>query len=261
MKIDMELKPGDVVLLKVLACVVIAFFMIRFLIFPGIEKHEDLATQHEELTMQQEMMQRTIDNASTVEAKIEEQKSTLKDVSSDYHGLLENQAVDELITGLILDHDLFPVYLNIADPVAGVPEAYVLSAEGQAAQAQVEAAETTSASETDNSVEAKAAEAEAAGNDTDTSDTTPDTSNVLVQYMNTTTVTITMQGSEQNVQAFLNDIAASHPDIQVRSFSMDKGTYLSTDLQAVESMNCNCVLAVYTCGDLTDPTFGEETEQ
>ena len=256
MKIDMELKPGDVVLLKVLACVVIAFFMIRFLIFPGIEKHEDLATQHEELTMQQEMMQRTIDNASTVETKIKEQKSTLKDVSSDYHGLLENQAVDELITGLILDHDLFPVYLNIADPVAGVPEAYALSAEVQA-----EAAEITSASETDNSVEAKAAEAEAAGSDTDTTDTVPDTSNVLVQYVNTTTVTITMQGSEQNVQAFLNDIAVSHPDIQVRSFSMDKGTYLSTDLQAVESMNCNCVLAVYTCGDLTDPTFGEETEQ
>ena len=39
MKIDMELKPGDVVLLKVLACVLILFFMARFLIFPGMEKH------------------------------------------------------------------------------------------------------------------------------------------------------------------------------------------------------------------------------
>lgn len=37
MKIDMELKPGDVVLLKVLACVLILFFMARFLIFPGIQ--------------------------------------------------------------------------------------------------------------------------------------------------------------------------------------------------------------------------------
>ena len=41
MKIDMELKPGDVVLLKVLACVLILFFMARFLIFPGMEKHQD----------------------------------------------------------------------------------------------------------------------------------------------------------------------------------------------------------------------------
>ena len=42
MKLEMDLKPGDVVLLKFLACVVIAFFMGRFLILPGIEKHQNI---------------------------------------------------------------------------------------------------------------------------------------------------------------------------------------------------------------------------
>ena len=42
MKLEMDLKPKDIVLLKVLGCVLIAFVMIRFLIFPGIEKHMDL---------------------------------------------------------------------------------------------------------------------------------------------------------------------------------------------------------------------------
>ena len=40
---------------------------------------------------------------------------------------MENREVDSLITGLALKHDLFPVYLNIEDPVAGVPAAYQLS--------------------------------------------------------------------------------------------------------------------------------------
>ena len=54
MKLEMDLKPGDVVLLKFLACVVIAFFMGRFLILPGIEKHQNLIMEREELTRQKE---------------------------------------------------------------------------------------------------------------------------------------------------------------------------------------------------------------
>lgn len=35
MKLETELKPGDIVLLKVLACILILFFTLRFLVFPG----------------------------------------------------------------------------------------------------------------------------------------------------------------------------------------------------------------------------------
>ena len=49
MKLEMDLKPKDIVLLKVLGCVLIAFVMIRFLIFPGIEKHMDLVDQRDEV--------------------------------------------------------------------------------------------------------------------------------------------------------------------------------------------------------------------
>ena len=42
MKLELELKPGDIVLLKVLACVLIIFFTFRFLILPGVGKHQDL---------------------------------------------------------------------------------------------------------------------------------------------------------------------------------------------------------------------------
>ena len=214
MKLEMDLKPGDVVLLKFLACVVIAFFMGRFLILPGIEKHQNLIMEREELTRQKEQMETVIANAPAVEETIKGQISTLADKREKYYGLLENQAVDELITGVILKNNLFPVYLSIADPVAGVPEAYFLN----------------------------------------------DTIDAYVQYTNATEVSVTVQGSEDEIRAFLDDIAVSYPGIQVRSFNIQEGTYLDQNLQAIDSINCSCVLAVYTCGDLTDPAFGEETD-
>ena len=221
MKIDMELKPGDVALLKVLVCVLILFFMARFLIFPGMEKHQDLVAKKDDLTIEKQEMQYTISSKASTEKKIATQKENLKKAQEGFYDLMENREVDSLITGLALKHDLFPVYLNIEDPVAGVPAAYQLS----------EASENFSAEESQSTLP-------------------------YVQYVNTTTVTITLQGQEAQIRELLDDIAKNYPGIQVRSFDMQSGTYVDSSLQKTEQMNCNCVLAVYTCGELSN-TKGE----
>ena len=225
MKIDMELKPGDVVLLKVLACVLILFFMARFLIFPGMEKHQDLVAKKDDLTIEKQEMQYTISSKASTEKKIVTHKENLKKAQEGFYDLMENREVDSLITGLALKHDLFPVYLNIEDPVAGVPVAYQLS------EASDDSAEDSSAEE-------------------------PQSTLPYVQYVNTTTVTITLQGQEVQIRELLDDIAKNYPGIQVRSFDMQSGTYVDSSLQKTEQMNCNCVLAVYTCGELSN-TKGE----
>lgn len=225
MKIDMELKPGDVVLLKVLACVLILFFMARFLIFPGMEKHQDLVTKKDDLTIEKQEMQYTISSKASTEKEIATQKENLEKAQEGFYDLMENREVDSLITGLALKHDLFPVYLNIEDPVAGVPAAYQLS-------------EASDDSSEDSSTE-------------ESQSTLP-----YVQYVNTTTVTITLQGQEAQIRELLDDIAKNYPGIQVRSFDMQFGTYVDRSLQKTEQMNCNCVLAVYTCGELSN-TKGE----
>ena len=225
MKIDMELKPGDVVLLKVLACVLILFFMARFLIFPGMEKHQDLVAKKDDLTIEKQEMQYTISSKASTEKKIVTQKENLKKAQEGFYDLMENREVDSLITGLALKHDLFPVYLNIEDPVAGVPVAYQLS------EASDDSAEDSSAEE-------------------------PQSTLPYVQYVNTTTVTITLQGQEVQIRELLDDIAKNYPGIQVRSFDMQSGTYVDSSLQKTEQMNCNCVLAVHTCGELSN-TKGE----
>lgn len=224
MKIDMELKPGDVVLLKVLACVLILFFMARFLIFPGMEKHQDLVAKKDDLTIEKQEMQYTISSKASTEKEIATQKENLEKAQEGFYDLMENREVDSLITGLALKHDLFPMYLNIEDPVAGVPAAYQLS----------EASEDSE----DSSAE-------------ESQSTLP-----YVQYVNTTTVTITLQGQEAQIRELLDDIAKNYPGIQVRSFDMQSGTYVDSSLQKTEQMNCNCVLAVYTCGELSN-TKGE----
>lgn len=225
MKIDMELKPGDVVLLKVLACVLILFFMARFLIFPGMEKHQDLVTKKDDLTIEKQEMQYTISSKASTEKEIATQKENLEKAQEGFYDLMENREVDSLITGLALKHDLFPVYLNIEDPVAGVPAAYQLS-------------EASDDSSEDSSTE-------------ESQSTLP-----YVQYVNTTTVTITLQGQEAQIRELLDDIAKNYPGIQVRSFDMQSGIYVDSSLQKTEQMNCNCVLAVYTCGELSN-TKGE----
>lgn len=225
MKIDMELKPGDVILLKGLACVLILFFMARFLIFPGMEKHQDLVTKKDDLTIEKQEMQYTISSKASTEKKIVTQKENLKKAQEGFYDLMENREVDSLITGLALKHDLFPVYLNIEDPVAGVPAAYQLS------EASDDSTEDSSAEESQSILP-------------------------YVQYVNTTTVTITLQGQETQIRELLDDIAKNYPGIQVRSFDMQSGTYVDSSLQKTEQMNCNCVLAVYTCGELSN-TEGE----
>lgn len=243
MKLEMELKPKDIALLKLLGCVLIAFFMIRFLIFPGVEKHMDLAEQRENAVAQQEEMQTVMDRAGTLDAKIAKQQEVLNTTKKGYYDVLENRQVDELITGIVLNHSLFPVYLNITDTTPGVPDAYVLAAQNTDA-----ASDTTQDTETSaKDVESAAASAESAADDDSGDETT--TRTVTAPYVQTTSVEVTVQGSETEIRAFLDDIANNYPGIQVTAFTMQESSYVNSSLQTVSEMSCNCTLAVYTCGE------------
>lgn len=245
MKLEMDLKPKDIVLLKVLGCVLIAFVMIRFLIFPGIEKHMDLVDQRDEVVAEQEDMQALIDRKDTFDAIIANQQSSLKSAQEGYYDLLENREVDELITGIVLNHNLFPVYLNITDTTAGVPEAYLYAP--QAATSNTSTADSSADTSTD------ATQDSAAADSTDSSDSkesaTESSAAVSAPYVNTTSVDVTIRGSESEIKGFLDDIARNYPGIQVRTFNMQENDYVNTTMQTVSEMSCSCTLAVYVCGE------------
>lgn len=251
MKIDMNLKPGDITLLKVLSCVLIIFFLGYFIILPGIGKHQDLVADKENAEQTKQEMQDTIDNKPLYEKMVAKQKSELEEASKGYYRPMANREVDELVTGLVLEHSLFPVYLNITDPVSGVPAAYL-----SASQTSMDSSESTDSSES--------AEDALNGDDSSADDSSADGtdhSSLLYQhYVSTINVDVTLQGTEDNIRALLDDIANNYPGIQVRSFSMQENTYVDSSMQTVGMMNCSCVLAIYTCEDLTNGnTEGETT--
>ena len=64
-----RIKPGDIVLLKVLACILILFFTLRFLVFPGLEKNQDLQNEKEQVEQTKQEVQDTIKQKSIVERK------------------------------------------------------------------------------------------------------------------------------------------------------------------------------------------------
>ena len=238
MKLDMELKPGDVVLLKLLGSLLIFVLIGQFLILPGIRKHQDLALEREQTEERKQEMEDTIANAPMVEKQIEQQQEQLKQVSNPYYGRMGNQQVDELVTGLILDHNLFPVSLSIGDTYAEVPAAYFLSRR---------AANAAEASDTDTTADTGA-------------ESTANMGTLLqAEYTNITPVTVSIRGTGENIRAFLNDIALNCPGLQGRSFSMNSGTYVSDALQIVGSTDAVCTLYVYSCGDRG--ASGEETNQ
>lgn len=218
MKLEMELKPGDVVLLKFLACLLIIFFSFRFFVFPGIEKHQDLVQVKEEKQIQKDEMEKTIEDRQVNEEKIVKLNQKLAESGKGFYELLENQEVDELVTGLALKQGLKPVYLKIENTTPGIPAAY---------QTVVKSKDS---------------------DDTTGSDSHSDSS--ILKYVNTTTVSITLQGSEQQIRAMLDDITRNYPGVQVRSFHMEESTYVDDSLQQVSQNNCECTMAVYTCGQL-----------
>lgn len=218
MKLEMELKPGDVVLLKFLACLLIIFFSFRFFVFPGIEKHQDLVQVKEEKQIKKDEMVQTIKDRPANEEKIVKLNQKLAESGKGFYELLENQEVDELVTGLALKQGLKPVYLKIENTTPGIPAAY---------QTVVKSKDSD----------------DTAGSDSHSGSS-------VLKYVNTTTVSITLQGSEQQIRAMLDDIARNYPGVQVRSFHMEESTYVDDSLHQVSQNNCECTMAVYTCGQL-----------
>lgn len=250
MKLEMDLKPGDILLLKVLGSILILVLCMQLLVFPGLRKQEDLNATLDAKTAQKEEMEETIAAAPKVEEEIAAKEETLQAAQKKYSGLLENQEIDELLTGIVLNHSLFPVSLQIAETEDTVPEAYFLSS---LANAGSDAAEESSE---ENGLDSATAELDgtAEGTDSDEAAAPVDT-----RYVHTTNVSLTLRGDEVLLRSFLNDLAVAYPQLQVRSFQMQEGTYLNENLAAVDTTTCTCVIAVYTCGDTSDS--GEEKAQ
>lgn len=242
MKLEMELKPGDIKLLKLLGCLLILFFCIRFLIMPALDTSQSLIDEKDQLDQTKASMEMTIEEAKTLDAKISTQKENLKTLSTGYYDLMENQEVDELLTGIALNNNLMPVYLKIEGTEAKAPGTYQnLTASGTV---------DTSDASSDTSSDASSDTGDSTTDEDDDTSLEDSTLEEIYQYVNTTQVSMTLQGTEDEFQNFLNDLAKNYPGVQLLSFDMSESTYVDENLQTVSANSYQCVLAVYSCGEL-----------
>ena len=98
MKLELDLKPGDVRLLKMLTCVLIIVAALNFIILPGMERHADLVDQKLEEELKKEEMENVIAAVLAVKETIETQKQQLQDLSKDYYARRENREGETLVT-------------------------------------------------------------------------------------------------------------------------------------------------------------------
>lgn len=121
----LELNENDIVLLKIAACILIAFLVIRFLLMPEIERFQENSMRWDELEETAGEMQAAIDQIPVLEEEIADRQMELEEVSAVYYEPMENHQVDELLTGLALKHGLFPVSLAMQEAVPQIPDPYL----------------------------------------------------------------------------------------------------------------------------------------
>ena len=127
-----------------------------------------------------------------MKSKIVKRKAELVDASQGFYDLLENQQVDELVTGIALKHNFEnQCIFKIEGTEAGVPAAYQTVTQTDESGAQT----------------AKSAQEELDENSQESSSETDYEPEVVLQYVNTTTVSMTLQGNEPQIREMLDDIA------------------------------------------------------
>lgn len=122
-----ELTQRDIFLLKLAFSVLIVFMTVRFLIMPQVSGIQEGRIQKEELLQTKEEMEAAMASIPSLEQSIETRKEELAKASEDYYDVMENRQVDEILTGLAVRMNLFPVSLSIEEAEPEIPAPYVYS--------------------------------------------------------------------------------------------------------------------------------------
>lgn len=231
----MEIKSRDRKLLIIACSALILVLMIRLAILPAVDAYEAGSIEYEEKVIHAEEMQRLIDSQPANEKRISEGMARLDELSDTCYEMMENRQVDELVTGTALAHDLFPSHLSISEQMSGIAGPYLYSG--------VAAVSTTGTKSED--------EEEMLGEMTDSSsDGIEDESSEDAGVQSASSVrrveaSLSVNGSESNMKAFLDDIEENYPGVHVKSFEMSENTYMDTELRPVSETQMSIVLEIY----------------
>lgn len=256
----MKLTDKDILLVKLAVSILIVFFMIRFLIMPGIGRYQENRIEGKELDEKVEEMQTAVDSIPILEQTIAERRKELGKVSEVYYGRLENRQIDELLTGIAINAGLFPVSLSIGEtqPVIPAPYIYGTLLEDNKENAKEVSSQGADSSEEDLEREMDISE-DTDSEDTESADEGGEDDAVIGEdgagvasggYVLTALCNMTLQGNVNQVYQFIENIEKNYPAIQVRSMHMSGRTYLDGNWNVIEQSEVSFELAVYMHAEL-----------
>lgn len=130
----LEVTEKDIMLLKVVISAFIAFMMLRFVIMPSLDTFKEKEFSLEEASLVADEMQASIDGIGILEKNVAAKVSALKESSLNYYNYMENRQMDELVTGIMLDNNLFPISLAIIEAKPQMLNPYRVQTEKQSTE-------------------------------------------------------------------------------------------------------------------------------
>lgn len=110
-----NLSKREKVLLYVLALVMIFSFSLYYLIIPSIEKLDDVKIQLEETKLLKLEMSEKLQSIENKRNNITKTNQEINSISSEFLPLMENNEIESLITGILVNHNMAPEKLLISD--------------------------------------------------------------------------------------------------------------------------------------------------
>jgi len=205
-----KLTKREKLLIYVLACFLIGFFGIYFVILPSFSSFQVVNDQVMEAQFTKESMEMAIDSIpSTMQAR-DDANANLANLKTPFQPKLTNEGLDKLLTQLCLDYSLSPKVLAIeSNELAGVEIFTAYTREQQASASMGTENETADTSA--NSDETAEATTTAESVDTEVSGGSDETW--------TGVVNMELTGTQTNFYRLLDAVAA-RPDMIITNFAI-----------------------------------------
>ncbi len=227
-KIVMTITERDRRLLRFVACCAAIAVSAQLLIRPALAKREELKADLDALETQQAEWQEKINTLSTIDQTIEESKQTRKTASEPYYkGQLETREMDDIITALLLKHNLFPQSLSLQPGDAEAVSSYL----APDVQPDSSSSDESSSSEASDSTDETAAPAES---------TEP-------RYIHIGKASLEAAGDTADWLAFLDEVENTFGGLRVTDFTVTESRVIEDNVRAVTTNTIDAEIDLYMC--------------
>lgn len=245
MKTTMTAK--DAMLIRISGVALVFVLMARFSVMPQIDKRKQAQATLEATQAAVAQVEERVARANDLAKGLKAKREKVYKLAKPYYDMMENRKVDELVTGIVLEHDLFPISLSIAQGGYGIPNPFIFSEGGVSDAASLLAQETAQETEKRrvNPWEALAANAEQAALEASGVVTPAPASPELQSTLFAVDTSLSVSGARADVMNFIGDITDNYPAIRIKTIQLSGETYMGPDMNPGEKTSLQCVLTVY----------------